>query len=160
LRGKKLLVQDSAGTASNSFLWLDTLLLRQKLPIVARFFHTVKRVDKSSQAVLPVFFRQTDACLVPRWAFDTMVELNPQVGNDLKIFIVSPMLARGAFFMRKNLPPQKRVLVDVALKLQNSTRIRQFMTLFHSENLVAYQPSYLEPTLALYEEFTALSKRR
>ena len=160
LQGKKLLVQESSGAASISLLWLDTLLLRQKLPIGPRFFLTVKKVEKSSQAVLPVLFKQADACLVPGWAFDTMVELNPQVGNELRIIVLSPLLGRGALFMRKNLAPHKRAMVDAALKLQNSKRVQQLTTLFHSERLVAFESVHLKSTADLYEEHRTLSKQR
>ena len=44
--------------------WLDTELLRNKLPLSARFFREITRTSKMSRAILPVFFNQADACLV------------------------------------------------------------------------------------------------
>ena len=160
LQGKRLLVQETSGAAANSLLWLDTTLMRQRLPVASKFFQTVKKVEKSSQAVLPVIFGQADACLVPQWAFDTMVELNPQVGKDLKLLVLSPLLARGALFMQKNLSPAKLAMIDVILKSQSMPRVRQLMTLFHTDHLVTYQPSHFGSTTALYEEYHALNKKR
>ena len=85
LRGKTLLVEKSSGGCINARLWLDTELMSQKLPPSQAFFQSAKLVDHASQAVLPVFFRQADACLMPRWSYDIMVELNPQVKDQTSI---------------------------------------------------------------------------
>ena len=68
----------------------------------------MKLVDHASQAVLPVFFRQADACLMPRWSYDTMVELNPQVKDQAIILALSPLLARGALFMVRDISLPRR----------------------------------------------------
>jgi ABC-type phosphate/phosphonate transport system substrate-binding protein len=159
LRGKKFLVQANFGAGSTSLFWLDTLLLKQHLSPSQNFFQSVKRVDKSSQAILPVLFRQADVCLVPRWAYDTMVELNPQVGQETTILAQSPALVRGALFIQKNIAPHKRILIDTFLQTARLPRAKQLMTLFQSEDLVPFHPSHLHTITALYAEHAALAKK-
>jgi ABC-type phosphate/phosphonate transport system substrate-binding protein len=153
LRGKKLLVQGIAGASASSLLWLDTVLLHQGLPLSTKFFHPLKKVDKPSKAVLPIFFKQADACLVPLWAYNTMVELNPQVGSETKILARSPTLPRAALFLRKGVADRKKLaVINRALKLGGSARSKQLMTLFNLDKLVRFHPKYLESIIALYED--------
>src|SRR5271157_4849131 len=84
LKGKKLLVHSSP-LIDIARLWLNSVMARRNLPDYERFFGSDKEVKKASQAVLPVFFKQADACLVTRSAFETMVELNPQIGRELMV---------------------------------------------------------------------------
>ena len=50
-------------------IWLDTLLLKEGLGKSPLFFKETKAVEKASQAVLPVFFGQADACLATARSF-------------------------------------------------------------------------------------------
>jgi ABC-type phosphate/phosphonate transport system substrate-binding protein len=160
LGGKKLLVHEIIGAGTSSLLWLDTMLLHQKLPVSAKFFQPLKLVDKASKAVLPVFFEQADACLVPRWAYDTMVELNPQVGAETKILAQSPILPRGALFMRKGITEAKKfAVIDSALKFGGSPRSKQILNLFNLEKFVRFHPKYLKSIIALYNDYNSFLKK-
>jgi ABC-type phosphate/phosphonate transport system substrate-binding protein len=160
LRGKNLLVEKSSGACNNALLWLDTQLLQQHLPPSQGFFQSVKLVDKASQAVLPVFFRQADVCLMPRWSYDTMVELNPQVKEQTTILSHSPLLAKGGLFLVKDIPPDKRELILATQKVWQTVRAKQLLTLWHAEGAVPYQPAYIQTMVNLYEEHGRLTKRR
>ncbi len=159
LQGKNLLVEKSSGACNNALLWLDTQLLLLRLPPSQSFFRSVKLVENSSKAVLPVFFRQSDACLMPRWSYDTMVELNPQVKEQTNVLAHSPLLARGGLFMVKGLPPDKREMVSANLKVWRSIRARQLMALFHTEVIVPFQPAHIQTMVKLYNDFLRLTKR-
>ena len=50
----------------------------------------VREVEKTSPAILAVLFGQADVALVRRQAFETMVELNPQLETDLEVVANSP----------------------------------------------------------------------
>jgi hypothetical protein len=160
LGGKNLLVEKSSGACNNALLWLDTELLRQHLPPSQGFFQTVKLVDKASQAVLPVCFRQAEACLMPRWSYDTMVELNPQIKEQVTILILSPLLAKGGLFLVKGLPPEKREVILSTQKVWQTVRAKQLMTLFHSEEVVPFKPAYFQTMVHLYDEYSRLTKGR
>src|SRR6185369_7062487 len=80
LRGRDLLYYDNP-VMCLSFPWLETVLASEGIPSATNFFHAEVPKLKVSSAALPVFFRTADACLVNRRAFETLVELNPQVGR-------------------------------------------------------------------------------
>jgi ABC-type phosphate/phosphonate transport system substrate-binding protein len=160
LRGKNLLVEKSSGACSSALLWLDTQLLEQHLPPGQGFFQSVKLVDKASQAVLPVFFRQSDACLMPRWSYETMVELNPQVKEQTTLLSQSPRLAKGGLFLVKGASPRKRELILSTQKVWQTVRAKQLLTLWHSEGAVPFQPAYIQTMVNLYDEYARLTKRR
>jgi hypothetical protein len=110
--------------------------------------------------VLPVFFHQSDACLMPRWSYDTMVELNPQVKEQTTIMAFSPLLARGGLFMVKGLPPDKREMIPATLRVWQTARAKQLMTLFHTEVVTPFKPAYIQTMVNLYEEHARLTKRQ
>ena len=66
LRGRSVAFYRNSRT-SLAPVWLDTVLLRSGFPRGAEFCR-VTRTTKLSNAVLPVFFRKTDACVVTRRA--------------------------------------------------------------------------------------------
>ncbi|NTW36129.1 MAG: phosphate/phosphite/phosphonate ABC transporter substrate-binding protein, partial [Syntrophobacteraceae bacterium] len=84
LRGRSLLVLQNP-RMSLATVWLDTLLAQNGLETTPEFCSRVTIVNKLSQVVLPVFFRKSDACVVTRRGFQTMSELNPQVGKQLRV---------------------------------------------------------------------------
>jgi hypothetical protein len=120
----------------------------------------VKLVDKASQAVLPVFFRQSDTCLMPRWSYDTMLELNPQIKEQTTILSLSPLFAKGGLFLVKGIPPEKRELMLSTQKVWRTVRAKQIMTLWHSEGVVPFQPAYVQTMVNLYEDYARLAKGR
>lgn len=101
LKNSKLLVCDEKPGNGVPLMWLDTFLVKQGVPSSKRLFISIKEVDKVSQAVLPLFFKQVDACLVSRSGFETMVELNPQIGEQLTILATSPGFVLGGVFFER-----------------------------------------------------------
>jgi ABC-type phosphate/phosphonate transport system substrate-binding protein len=160
LRNKKLLVQESNGSSAISLLWLDNVLYQQRLPESARFFQPLRMVDKPSQAVLPIFFQQADVCLLPRWAYDTMVELNPQVGSETKILVTSPILPKGALFMRKGVSARKQAIVEDSIRMVETEKSKQLLTLFNSERFTKYQPQFLQTVIDLENSNLSFKKTK
>ena len=156
LRGKKLIVENM-GTGQVPFMWLEILLKRLGLEPVAEFFSQVKVVQKPSQAATPVFFRQADACIVRIAGFDTLVEMNPQFQRDLRILASSPAYLRGITCYRKNFDPEDRKeLMASALKLHETAKGQQILTLFKVDRIVLFKPEFLKTAEGLLEEYQRL----
>jgi len=144
-----------------ALLWLDTLLLRRGLPESRNFLRFVRMVDKVSQAVLPVFFRQADACIVTLDSWKTLCELNPQLKKQLHILEQSPGYLGAVFVMKKNLPLQNRErFVKYALAAQAKTELKQILMLFRFNHLAKFKQSYLKTIEALVKENNALKSKR
>ncbi len=158
LKNKRLIIE-AGGRGKIALMWLDTLLLKAGLPQAKDFFREIKEVNNPSRAILPVFFKQSDACIVVRSAFDTMVELNPQVSKEIKVLHRSPGFLFTITFFHRNIDKEmQQEIRKSASNLQNNARGRQILTLFHIDRVIEFQPSYLENILALLQEYDSLRK--
>ena len=145
LRGKSVNIQGTRGTDSIPRLWLDALLRQHGLANATAFFGRIKAVKKSSQAVLPVFFHQADTTVITREAYDTLVELNPQIGKSLEITAHSPRYLQTLLAVRKTLPPAlKEKIIDAGLKLASYPRGSQILNLFRSEGVTRFKAADLK----------------
>lgn len=136
LSRKSLVVFENA-RASVAALWLEVALAEQGLEPSSRHFARTTRAGKLSKVVLPVFFRQADACLVTRRGFDAMCELNPQVRNQLRVVARSPEVVPIVGFFRAGYDSPVRLdLLEAMKSLQRSPAGTQVLTLFQSEKLV------------------------
>jgi ABC-type phosphate/phosphonate transport system substrate-binding protein len=152
LRGKKISIT-KGGRSSMAPLWLDALLFDEKLPAKESFFREIKEVSKASQAILPVFFKQNDAGIVTKSAFDAAVTLNPQIGQQVKIIATSPKLVPMVTCFSTFIRPERRKLfLEQALKLHESPKGLQNFTVFKIERLVLWEPRYFDATRDLIKK--------
>ncbi len=138
-------------------IWLETCFLEAKLGRTDGFCGRVTAFNKLTRVVLPVFFRQTDACVVTRRGFETMVELNPQVGRELRVLIVSPPVVPSLLAFRADYtsPVLERVLA--LLKGWHTTVAgRQILTIFQYDRVEDYPLSVMADTLKLLENHARL----
>jgi ABC-type phosphate/phosphonate transport system substrate-binding protein len=155
--GRSLRLQENP-RACLAPLWLDTLLVRQGYEPAGRFAGTVSRDEKLSQVVLPVFFRQADACVVTRSGFDTMCELNPQLAKQLDILAESEEMVPAVFAFRSDYSPTfMEKIVSNLNELDKTPAGRQVLIIFHSEKIVEEPASILESALELIETYERLA---
>jgi ABC-type phosphate/phosphonate transport system substrate-binding protein len=137
LRGRPLTVYRHPSTCVAA-AWLDTLLAAAKLGLPETFLGPVTQSEKLSKAVLPVYFRQSEACLVTRRGFNTMCEMNPQLEKKLRVVAASPkLLPLYMAFHRRCDPGLKSRLVPAMLSLHTNTAARQIFALFQAQRLVS-----------------------
>ena len=152
LQGRSLMVLQTS-RASLAVPWLDTLLIESGLKATSDFFAQVAPEVKLTKAVLPVFFRKADACLVTRKGFKTMGELNPQVSQQLRVLASSPELVPTGFFFREGFPQAQQ---DKCLKeftnVHTTPGGQQILTVFQTERLEEHPVAVLESTIALLEK--------
>ncbi|MGA7991110.1 MAG: PhnD/SsuA/transferrin family substrate-binding protein [Thermoanaerobaculia bacterium] len=158
LRNKRLaLSKDQSRTIH--LMWLETLLMKEGFRRAEDFFATVKEVRKPSQAILPVFFQQTDACLTTRQSFDVVKELNPQIERDLVVVAQSPDVAGGVLVFRSDYDPQARESVTEVLgTLDEDPQGNQLLRLFRMRRLIPWRPEYVASVEALLKEHERLLK--
>lgn len=149
LQGRSLAVLQSPRTALAS-MWLETLVLNGGFGVLSNFVSRVSFTPKTTKAVLPVFFRQVDACVVTKRGFETMVELNPQTGRQLKTLAISPSFVPFLFSFRADYtaPIRKKIVAEIG-KWHTSPAGRQILTIFQIDRLEERPVSCLDPTLAL-----------
>lgn len=145
LKGRKLILQEDP-RASLALPWLDTILLEAGLPPTNEHFGQVTRVKKLSGVVLPVFFRQADACLVTRAGLETLSELNPQVGGQMRILATSPGLLPSLACIPAAANGAKVALdlMNEVVHFQDTTPGRQLLNLFQSDRIIPVQPGEVD----------------
>jgi len=159
LRNTAMVLERGPRPGELTRFWVETLLLRQKLPPPKLFFKSIETEDTLSRSATKVYFRQADACVISRGTFDTLKELNPQFGRNLRIIIESPPFIYGFFCcVRGNDPEVRRAFMETALKLGSEAEGRQILTLFRVDSIEPFKPDALNECLELYREHEKLRK--
>jgi phosphonate transport system substrate-binding protein len=159
LRGQDLFVLDQARTTLAS-LWLDTELLRRRLPVTTRFFGKLTHVPKPSQAILPVFFKQAGAALVTRAQFNLAAELNPQLARDIRILAHSPEVIPTVGAVRADVSSGAvRFYQRQLMKIHESEGGKQMLKMYQTDGVAEIKLSDLAGTRALLAEYARLRPR-
>jgi ABC-type phosphate/phosphonate transport system substrate-binding protein len=136
--------------------WLDGLLRAESLPPVPEFFASVVERPRFSATILPVFFRTAEACVINRRGFDTMVELNPELGRKLRVLAASPKLVTQVLCFRVGFDaPYRQKLVTALGEFHLSPAGRQILTVFQFDRLEEKPPSCLDSARKLMAESAA-----
>jgi phosphonate transport system substrate-binding protein len=144
LKGRNLELHKSPRT-SLAAAWLDTYLADHRLGPAETVFRKIVPAEKVSRIVLRVFFRQTDACVVTRDAFETMGELNPQLRKELRVLATSPEVVPSVFFFRPEFTGRVRQELEAAIvTLHETVAGRQALTVFQGDKLAKYPLSSLQ----------------
>lgn len=149
LAGGDLIALDTAQSCL-ALPWLNHLLAQEGLPSADAHFGQVTPEGKLSRAVLPVFFKKTAACLVTLQGFETMQELNPQIGRQLQPIAVSPPLIPRVVAFRANYDaPQLPAVIEAITELQLSPKGEQILLMFQSESVSPLSMEDLAESLKL-----------
>jgi ABC-type phosphate/phosphonate transport system substrate-binding protein len=156
LKGKRLLMVKSA-RLSLAMVWLDTILLNKGIEPAEVFFDVIESEKNAGKVILPVFFNQADACVVTRTMYNTMVELNPQIGQKLKTIEVSPALVPSFFCFTRNsdITIREKVLKEIS-RWHLSTFGKQSLTMFQCDGLETHPISCLDSALNLIDRHKQL----
>jgi hypothetical protein len=86
-----------------------------------------------------------------------MVELNPQVGKQLRAIAMSPEIVTNITFIRKGCDQKKkRLFQNKVLTLEETSRGRQILMLFQTDKLALLKESELNTLKALLNEYNKL----
>ena len=147
LKGHDLLLYRE-GKGSLGRLWLEGMLKSSGLGTVDTFFRKTTPQTKVSRALLPVYFKQADACLVTEQGFRSAAELNPQLAAKSRIIATSPALVTGFGALHRNFTSDvRRKFLDAMSVIHATPEGQQALTLFHTRGLIVRDLSILRPTL-------------
>jgi len=151
LKGKTVLICSLEGNKAE--LWLDYVLKKKKLSSKEKYFSGLQFIDKPLSTILPVFFKKEDACIVDQSLYNTVTELNPQIGQDLITLEISQPLAIGLVVIRKSIsdPQIKADIKEAFLNLHKYEESKQYLTVFRIGKVIEYSEEYLKSTYTLLE---------
>jgi len=154
LHGKRLAMKKGEDVG---LLYLNVLLLRERLGEAPSVFGSIQRTQKYSRAVLAVFFGKADACIVREDVWETMVALNPQIGRRLKVLASSPELVDRVLFFRKAYNQElKDLILRQAVCLNETPAGMQLLTLFRMDSTALLRESDLDSVRDLLKEYREL----
>ncbi len=160
LAGKTIAVHAANRPFALSDVWADVMMADAGIADWRRTF-AVTYTDKRGHAAMSVFFKKADLAIEVRSAFETSIELNPQLGRELRVLARSPRLLPGVVcFSDRMDATQKRLYVEKMSHMHDLTRYRQAFAAMRLTRLVEWDPSYLEPTRALVARQRAALPRR
>ena len=139
----RLLVQKGAGKLP--LMWFEEACDEQGISLRPEDFHEVEHVGNVSQALLPVFFGKAQACVVSESGYETMVELNPQIGKRLKTHLISEAFLTSVLCFRPGyVEKEPGIVLREGLKLNERPKGQQLLTLFRTKKLLEFKPEYLK----------------
>jgi ABC-type phosphate/phosphonate transport system substrate-binding protein len=139
-------------------IWLETELHKKQLPNSEIFFTAIQPADKPIRLVLPVFFGQAEACLVPESTYKTMVELNPQIDQKLRILIRSPGVIKSLACFADYLDPDFVAAAKEKLHTMHLTDDgRQLMMIFRLKKYFPYKPEDLIDTEDILNQYRTMN---
>lgn len=159
-REERSLIIESGANGELSRIWLDTLLADSGLAGSEKFFTKISRVSKPGRAVLPVFFKQADACVVTRHALNVIQELNPQIGRQVTSLHQSEGLVR-LLICATDRPTQEdtEILIRTTTHMAQNPESRQTMTILQMKRFVLISPRDLDATEALLDRHRKIAAK-
>ncbi|MCF3649198.1 phosphate/phosphite/phosphonate ABC transporter substrate-binding protein [Synoicihabitans lomoniglobus] len=158
LKGETL-VNYNVGNGRQGWNWLNVLVAENGLGAIPRHFGAVHHATKPSRVILPVFFGTKAACLVDAPSLELMGELNPQVLRSLQTIARSELLADVVICVGdRGWPTAKHRTdtIDAIAGLAETSAGRQIMTLFKIDQILPYEPDYLDSVQSLLARSAAL----
>lgn len=161
LKNKSIILPPQNSKTKNFFLlWIETMLMRKGYSSIETYFSTVKKSKTASQGIMPVFFRQADACVVTRHVLNLTVEMNPQLGKELVPIASIDKLSHGIISVDRRLPDEtKNKIKQAFMSLPNSSDGKQLLMLFLVNKFLPFRPEYLTTTEALFAEHQRLKSK-
>jgi ABC-type phosphate/phosphonate transport system substrate-binding protein len=147
LRGKRIVVV-SRLKSNLALVWLETLLADSKLGRAAAFFGSVENGYRASACVLPLFFGKIDACVVDAGNWDSIKELNPQLGR-LRVVARSEAVLEGLIAKPVEPHPYQNELIDSVMNLHKTPAGEQLSLVFKTGVLVRVGKEPFESVRAL-----------
>ncbi len=147
LRGKRIVV--NSRTKSNLGLaWLETLLAENRLGRASGFFGSLEIGYRASACVLPLFFGKIDACVVDSDSWESIKELNPQLGR-LRVAARSEALLEGVMAVPVAPFPYKSVMIESIINMHKTAAGEQLGIVFRTGPLIRVVKEQFESVRAL-----------
>jgi len=140
-------------------LYLNTLLLKQKLPEVNDFFSTRLDVKNANVALMDVFFNRSDLTIIRENEYKTAVELNPQLAKKLHILNRSPGYITLIGASSQSSAEDVKEVIKGMESLSQSKKGVRMLRLVNADGLVKVSKKDLKEIFDLVNEYKNLKQQ-
>ncbi len=139
-------------------MYLDYLVMKTARTSTDSYFKVVRKAKTESNSILDVFFGYSDVCLVPKHVLDNAIELNPAIGDKVRIIHRSGEIFTPAiyFSLGGTSDMTEARFNDAVFKLQNTVRGQQLMDLIGIHAINKIQQKKLHPMLKINSQLRQL----
>jgi ABC-type phosphate/phosphonate transport system substrate-binding protein len=161
LKKKQLSIPSSTAQYGSMYqTWLNTLVMREGASSPRAYFSSIRETRNAPHALMSVFFRQADACIVTDQTYVLTSELNPQIAMELVALASYDRLAGGVIAIRHDLPAERKQRVRNALMtLHEDQEGQQMFVMFQLSRLIPFRPDHLKGMESLFAEYQNLRAR-
>ena len=161
LKNKKIIIyKPFKDNFSITEIWYKTLVLEAKENYNRYFADNITENYKASQCVYDLFFKKSDAIVVTKKLFNTVLLLNPQLEKELKVIERSNPILYSLLCYTERIKGHKdftvNELIEKLCNMKNSVTGRQFLSIFRINSLIPFRADYLENTEDLYNRYNEL----
>jgi ABC-type phosphate/phosphonate transport system substrate-binding protein len=159
LNGKQLLIPERDELAA---IYLESEVRKVSGKTAASFFGSLTQTDRAVNGLMKVMLGKADACLVKEGAFETMREINPQVGRQLHVLARSAEYPNTAMACRVEYPGELKARVQdyVVNRLHLSPRGRQILMLFRIDAIASIDDGAYDQIRELLREHDEMAAGR
>jgi len=144
LRGKSIIVEEGR-KGIGPLYWLDTLLRESGLPEHKVFFAGMKKEESANKSAVPLYFKQTDACIITRSSYRVLSEMNPQCTRSLRVLKESLPLVQNMVCVSRSFPDKvKEDFVNVGSNMALDVEGKQILMLFQLDALIPFKEEHLK----------------
>lgn len=152
LRGKHAAYHLHTGAAA-ALAFTATLMAENHLGRTDAFFESFEPTTKAANCILPLFFEKIQACVVDGHDWEMLKELNPQLGNKMKILAQSaPVLDGVVAFPKVPRPYRERIIASI-LQMHEDPLGAQVLSALRSGPLMPYRSEYLDSTREFWRRY-------
>ncbi|QOY54216.1 PhnD/SsuA/transferrin family substrate-binding protein [Candidatus Sulfurimonas marisnigri] len=153
LEGKSISIQEYDEAAK---LYIE-YKIKEKLENLTTKFETY---PSRQRALLKLFFGKVKAAVSTNKSYALATELNPQIGQKLKIIEITNLQATTFGFLSKSMNENtKKLISNGAKNIHKTKRGRQLLTLYKTEMISDSKLEDLKPFQELYDKTNHLNKK-
>ncbi len=165
LKNKRIKIQATSPMSETSILdvWAKVQFNNNNVNLNNPFTSQETLHETASKAITSIFFKKTDAAVVVEDDYKTIIELNPQLGKELKVIAISkPLLLAISCYTEKEMQENKSMrdlMITTTFNLQKNQTGQNFLNIFKMRMLIPFKSDYLKNVTDLYNEYESIAKK-
>jgi ABC-type phosphate/phosphonate transport system substrate-binding protein len=165
LKNKKIKIQATSSMSKTSILdvWAKVLFYNNNVNLNIAFTTQETMHESASKAITSIFFKKADAAVVVEDDYKTIIELNPQLGKEMKVIAISkPLLLSISCYTEKEKNVEKSIrdlMISTTFNLNKNQTGQNFLNIFKMRMLIPFKIDYLRNVTELYNEYESIAKK-